>query len=149
MGLKPFPKRRGLRQTRGSKNDPRPAFFRCVCFGFLLRTNLFEKSFLQLFSQSTKKRTYPPLFKGQKFPIQELVRNLCCGNESQSKRAVDGQKQTSRPGQAARQDRQAGRWADCQARCTGEDSGPIMGAKSGTAVLYLASRFWKRLKTHG
>ena len=138
MGFQPFAKKGGLTQIADSKTGPRSAFFPVRMFRIPFTDQSFQKVVSEKILAIYKKKNVFPLFKGQKFPIQELFRNLCCGDESQSKRAVDGQKQTSRPGQAARQDRQAGRWADCQARCTGEDSGPIMGAKSGTEKYYVS-----------
>ena len=154
MGMKPIPRTEGPKggfEGRGGRmpaiEDFRLHFLSAIRDKLrMFRIPITDQSFRKVVSATIlaiyKKKNVFPLFKGQKFPIQELFRNLCCGDESQSKRAVDGQKQTSRPGQAARQDRQAGRWAGCQARCPG-DSGPIMEAKSGeTAGLLFRRIFW-------
>ena len=88
----------------------------CVCFGFQLRTNLFEKSFLQLFSQSTKKRTYSPCLKAKNFRFRNFFATCVVEtNPNQNGRSTGRSKQagldrlldrTARQadGQTARQD---------------------------------------------
>ena len=128
MGLTDVPKKvhpEATNRFRGSEGRKRPRAGAdcwrrlpavCVCCGFLLRTNLFEKSFLQLFSQSTKKRTYSPCLKAKNFRFRNFFATCVVEtNPNQNGRSTGRSKQsgldrllgrTARQadGQAARQD---------------------------------------------